>query len=300
MQAIMDWMEGDANDEYFYLENDDELRDGKALVSAAGKFSFWMHVENLVVECDTKSDPVKRWLKLVQEGSFSSAVDLLAKATAAFKEVSDDMASDEEADTDEDEETDDARIVVAESTANPRSKENIEKERMFEELLKTLAKHQGTQAATDRILSDYKSIYLSSTRHGWDAAPHNGNLYVWQIRLFDFDKGTPLYDDFQKLKKNGGKDHIEMLLTFPEDYPFKPPFLRVLSPKFERMTGRVTIGGSICHELLTNKGWKPVNDLESIIETVRAEITDPEAKARLDLNDTRDYQVCSHLRIDLS
>lgn len=34
-----------------------------------------------------------------------------------------------------------------------------------------------------------------------------------------------------------------------------PPFVRVVRPRFQFRTGHVTIGGSICMELLTLSGW---------------------------------------------
>ncbi|KAI5079423.1 hypothetical protein GOP47_0004902 [Adiantum capillus-veneris] len=61
---------------------------------------------------------------------------------------------------------------------------------------------------------------------------------------------------------------IKLECTFPEDYPFSPPFIRVISPKFGFHTGHVTVGGSICMELLTTSGWSPAYTFESIIVQV--------------------------------
>eukprot|EP01059_Diplonema_ambulator_P025769 TRINITY_DN4286_c0_g1_i1.p1 TRINITY_DN4286_c0_g1~~TRINITY_DN4286_c0_g1_i1.p1 ORF type:complete len:310 (+),score=108.27 TRINITY_DN4286_c0_g1_i1:47-976(+) len=291
MDAIRDWAESDANEEYFYLEEDEE-KGGKAHLSVAGRFSFTVDVKTLHVECSDVREPVKKWLEGVRKMPHEGAVGLLNAATKKYQEVSDELDALEEGSESDDEcdgMVDDIPVMVAEE-GNKKTPEMIEKERQFEELLTKFDTSKGNKAATDRILSDYKSIFLSKTKFGWDATPHKGDLYSWDIRLFDFEKGTPLYDDMKKLKSQTQKDYVEMLLTFPAEYPFKPPFLRIIRPRFQFHTGRVTIGGSICHELLTNKGWKPVNDIESIIETIRAEITDPEAKARLDFSITTDYQ----------
>mmetsp|Transcript_13290 Transcript_13290/g.41340 ORF Transcript_13290/g.41340 Transcript_13290/m.41340 type:complete len:100 (-) Transcript_13290:84-383(-) len=78
-------------------------------------------------------------------------------------------------------------------------------------------------------------------------------------------------------------------MKFPKEYPFKPPFIRVVRPRFVFHTGRVTIGGSICTQLLTDDGWKPIYDIESVMETVRQQITDPESKAAIDHSNTSDY-----------
>ena len=55
-----------------------------------------------------------------------------------------------------------------------------------------------------------------------------------------------------------------MHVVFPPDYPFAPPFIRVLRPRFAYRTGHVTLGGSICTQLLTRSGWSPFNTLESV------------------------------------
>ncbi len=52
-------------------------------------------------------------------------------------------------------------------------------------------------------------------------------------------------------------DHILMEVSFPPSYPFAPPFCRVIRPRFRFMTGHITIGGSVCTELLTQSGWVP-------------------------------------------
>ncbi|GFR75314.1 ubiquitin-conjugating enzyme E2 Q2 [Elysia marginata] len=68
-------------------------------------------------------------------------------------------------------------------------------------------------------------------------------------------------------------------MRFPPDYPFSPPFIRVLRPRFQFLTGHVTLGGSICMQMLTKSGWQPSNDIESILVQVRAEIlSDPSAR----------------------
>ena len=295
MEKALQWCECDDNDEYFYLEEDD-CTDELLLVSVAGRYTFKLSVTDMIITCRDKREPVKKWISLMETESFGEGevVKVLERATVHYKSISDALDElDEEMDDDDDDDDDGLDIpIIAEKKENTKTPAMIEKERQFEELLKTLKTGTGDKSSVDRILSDYRSIFLSKAKYGWDATPRDGDLFNWEIKLFDFEKGTPLYDDFQKYKQTRGKDYVDMLLSFPPEYPFKPPFLRILRPRFQFHTGRVTIGGSICHELLTTKGWKPVNDIESIITTIRAEITDPEAKARLDLTSEADYLVC--------
>ncbi|XP_006819488.2 ubiquitin-conjugating enzyme E2Q-like protein 1 [Saccoglossus kowalevskii] len=77
-------------------------------------------------------------------------------------------------------------------------------------------------------------------------------------------------------------------MKFPKDYPMSPPFVRVISPRFKFLTGHITIGGSICMQLLTKSGWRPANDIESILIQIRCEImSDP--NAQLDYDADKEY-----------
>jgi hypothetical protein len=65
-----------------------------------------------------------------------------------------------------------------------------------------------------------------------------------------------------------GIDVIKMEVRLPSAYPFEPPFIRVLSPKFAFRKGHVTIGGSICMDLLTKQRWLPSMSISKIIITI--------------------------------
>ena len=58
-------------------------------------------------------------------------------------------------------------------------------------------------------------------------------------------------------------------LRFPPDYPTHPPFVRVLAPRFVMHTGHVTVGGSICTELLTSGGWCAGTKVDTLLEVIR-------------------------------
>lgn len=62
---------------------------------------------------------------------------------------------------------------------------------------------------------------------------------------------------------------VVLEIRFPPDFPWEPPFIRVVSPRFGFRTGHVTVGGSICMELLTASGWSPAYALESVLVQVR-------------------------------
>jgi ubiquitin-conjugating enzyme E2 Q len=73
--------------------------------------------------------------------------------------------------------------------------------------------------------------------------------------LFSIDEKSDLAKDMREYKKKTSNDHILLEMKFSAEYPHVPPFVRVVKPRFQFRTGHVTIGGSICMELLTKSGW---------------------------------------------
>lgn len=63
-----------------------------------------------------------------------------------------------------------------------------------------------------------------------------------------------------------------LTVAFPDQYPFEPPFVKVVRPRFYPMTGFVN-GGALCMELLTKQGWNPINDISSVILSIQAALT---------------------------
>jgi len=142
----------------------------------------------------------------------------------------------------------------------------------------------GTGKGAERIMSEFKHILASNPeKNGYSVEPVDDNMYLWEIKLFDFDPKDPIAQDMKKMKIK----HIILNVVFPQNYPFSPPYVRVIRPRFQYLTGHVTIGGSVCMEILTNKSWTPANSIEAIIVSLRAELV--EGGARLDPNNKRDY-----------
>lgn len=76
----------------------------------------------------------------------------------------------------------------------------------------------------------------------------NDNLFEWHVRLFHLDPESPLAQDMEELNVPS----ILLHLIFPDNFPFAPPFMRVVEPRIEK--GFVMEGGAICMELLTPRG----------------------------------------------
>lgn len=151
----------------------------------------------------------------------------------------------------------------------------------------------GSPSATLRILRDLKEIKEAKDHSllGFEADPvvdprtGKQNLYHWEIKLSGFD--GDLAADMKAQAKQTGKDYVSLEMRFTADYPFTPPFVRVVRPRFRAMTGHVTIGGSVCMELLTRTGWQSTNSIESVLIQIRAEMTG--GGARLELGSSGEY-----------
>ncbi|KAK9510609.1 hypothetical protein O3M35_005354 [Rhynocoris fuscipes] len=94
----------------------------------------------------------------------------------------------------------------------------------------------------------------------------NDNLYDWHVRLYGIDAESELAADMRQ----HSIEYISLQLTFPENFPFAPPFMRVVSPRIEK--GFVMEGGAICMELLTPRGWASAYTVEAIVMQFAASI----------------------------
>jgi len=119
------------------------------------------------------------------------------------------------------------------------------------------------------------------------------NVYQWIVELHSFEPSLPLAQDMKK----AGVTSVVLEIRFGKDFPFSPPFVRVIRPRFMPFAagggGHVTAGGAMCMELLTNSGWSSVSTIESVLLQVRMAIMNTEPKpARLENMDRarqRDY-----------
>lgn len=118
-----------------------------------------------------------------------------------------------------------------------------------------------------RLASDlYKIMMANTAEAGFSLEPTDeDSMEKWCIKLFGFDDDSNLAKDLLVC----GVDHVELEMGFPDQYPFEPPFVRVVRPRFRRQTGFV-MSGALCMELLTKDGWNPINDIESVIVSIRS------------------------------
>ena len=147
-----------------------------------------------------------------------------------------------------------------------------------------LSATKSSKCASQRLAQELRHIAKSKPQeNGYSVDLVGDNMYLWEVRFFDFDAAEPIAKD---MKAAGVRD-IVMHVRFPPDYPFSPPFCRIIRPRFQFHTGHVTVGGSICMELLTRSGWSPENTIEAVCMSIRS--TWLAGGARLDRHHTRDY-----------
>ena len=120
------------------------------------------------------------------------------------------------------------------------------------------------------------------------------NLYQWIVEMHSFDLDLPLAKDMTAAKVQS----VVLELRFTDNYPYSPPFIRVIQPRFLDFVqgggGHVTAGGAICMELLTNSGWNPASTIDSVLLQVRVELTSTDPPARLASTRSRGFHGTSN------
>ncbi|XP_046675583.1 ubiquitin-conjugating enzyme E2Q-like protein 1 [Homalodisca vitripennis] len=121
---------------------------------------------------------------------------------------------------------------------------------------------------TRRLMKELKDIQRNERKEDpvFTVSLVNDNLFEWHVRLHRIDSESDLAADMREQHIS----HILLHLTFPDNFPFAPPFMRVISPRIER--GFVMEGGAICMELLTPRGWASAYTVEAIIMQFAASI----------------------------
>lgn len=143
---------------------------------------------------------------------------------------------------------------------------------------KTNIKRTVLSKGIRKLVREHKKLSKVGKDLGFRIDVKPKNMYLWTIYLFDFGKDEQITKDMKKYNI----DEIRIEVSFPDNYPFSPPFLRVVTPRFVRLTGHVTSAGALCMQLLTEKHWDPACSMESLIITIRSEIL--EGGGRIDPN----------------
>ncbi|XP_039278570.1 ubiquitin-conjugating enzyme E2Q-like protein 1 [Nilaparvata lugens] len=152
--------------------------------------------------------------------------------------------------------------------------------------LPTANAENSLRVRTRRLMKELKDIQRSSDRtdHIFTVELINDNLFEWHIRLYRIDAESDLAADMREL----GVACISLHLLFPDNFPFEPPFMRVVSPRIEK--GFVMEGGAICMELLTPRGWASAYTVEAIVMQFAASLVKGQGRiARKPKSGSKDF-----------
>ncbi|XP_019495704.1 PREDICTED: ubiquitin-conjugating enzyme E2 Q2 isoform X6 [Hipposideros armiger] len=170
--------------------------------------------------------------------------------------------------------------------------EGIEKENLaiLEKIRKTQRQDHlngavsGSVQASDRLMKELRDIYRSqSYKTGiYSVELINDSLYDWHVKLQRVDPDSPLHSDLQILKEKEGIEYILLNFSFKDNFPFDPPFVRVVLPVLSG--GYVLGGGALCMELLTKQGWSSAYSIESVIMQINATLVKGKARVQFGAN----------------
>lgn len=177
--------------------------------------------------------------------------------------------------------------VIEENKISPQIEEKLQK-------IENAFSGKGSSMTNKRMMQEYKYLINSKECKGLTAEfEGESNMYVWIVKVDvnKFEMTKDLKKDFENYANRYNRPmEIVFEMRFDSNYPFSPPFLRVVRPRFAFRTGHVTVGGSICMQSITPSGWIPVRTVESIFIEILFNMI--EGGARLDLNQSMsDYQL---------
>ncbi|XP_075154104.1 ubiquitin-conjugating enzyme E2Q-like protein 1 [Haematobia irritans] len=137
-----------------------------------------------------------------------------------------------------------------------------------------------------RLMKEYKEIQkVQSSRNDsvFTVELINDNLYEWYACLHTVDPDSKLAKDMVELNV----PFILLHLTFPDNFPFAPPFMRVVEPHIEK--GYVMDGGAICMELLTPRGWASAYTVEALLMQFAASLVKGQGRIMRKTKNTKEF-----------
>ncbi|KAH7925790.1 hypothetical protein BV22DRAFT_408192 [Leucogyrophana mollusca] len=185
----------------------------------------------------------------------------------------------------DDKDDEDDRKIIQEPSSKPLDEWVHDPEWVSNHIIDILPPpEEATPAATMALTRELKAMMAeqrktSSRDLGWYMPPeHNGeNLFQWIVEMHSFDPELPIAKDMV----TRGLNSLIFEIRFPPTFPHSPPFFRIILPRFLPFVqgggGHVTVGGSICMDLLTSDGWLPSYSISAVLLQIKLAIssTDP-------------------------
>ncbi|XP_030522433.1 ubiquitin-conjugating enzyme E2 20 [Rhodamnia argentea] len=126
------------------------------------------------------------------------------------------------------------------------------------------AKSVDTQSVLKRLQSELMALMMSGDP-GISAFPEEDNIFCWKGTIIG-SKGTVFEGTEYKLS-----------LSFPNDYPFKPPKVKFETACFHP---NVDVYGNICLDILQDK-WSSAYDVRTILLSIQSLLGEPNTSSPL-------------------
>lgn len=200
--------------------------------------------------------------------------------------------------SDEDAEAQAMEVTAVEVAADREAERAAFSEDMRWNDMVTSSASQGSRQASQVLMREMRNLMAlrgDGDRKALEIEMVDDSLYRWVVKMHA--RGFP--DDCRlkaELTKFGaehpsGVGAVVMDVHFPNSYPMEPPFIRIVRPRFLMHTGHVTIGGSICMQLLTPSGWLPTVSLENVFVSIRSEMIEGGGRIDFSASGKGDYTV---------
>ena len=114
------------------------------------------------------------------------------------------------------------------------------------ETAKAAVAAQSSAVRTTRLMKEFERVSKSvSVKTGvFSVSLVDENLSEWDVKFFKFDTASILANDLANMELDYQINNVWFRFSFPDNYPFAPPFVRVLAPYVQG--GYVLSGGAIC------------------------------------------------------
>ena len=117
-----------------------------------------------------------------------------------------------------------------------------------------------SQQHLQRVQREYVEMLENPLLHATAGPIHESDMTKWQATLTG-PTGTPYEGGIFRLS-----------ISFPRDYPFKPPKIRFLTKVYHC---NVSTTGSICLDILKDQ-WSPVLTVPKVLISILSLLDDPE------------------------
>jgi ubiquitin-conjugating enzyme E2 Q len=128
-------------------------------------------------------------------------------------------------------------------------------------------KNKKTQVNNKRITKEISKMMKSNVLTNSNIELlFNDDMYNFDVKFNNFRPEDNIYNNLKKIDQN----YIIANIKIPVDYPFNPPFIRIISPQFKTDEfSFVKTNGAICLEHLVSSKWTPSLKIENLLIQIR-------------------------------